>query len=535
MCYFRYLHIPLVSAERAWAYAMDIKNEIEQDNAPNKRNHMIRRLAKACVHATEVLEITKSCCDTRSQFEAESYSAWMCGTLYLERGKDWGKALSHFHHASSLLNELFKVSDYDQRNNIRYLLEQVEPAVRFCEYQLGRAGKSVEPLSTIGSGSLASKLESLAAESEASKISENLPELEWNGEVFPIRDERCKVMIHSAQQLAGTVESTAKDFLRKDEREQEEDIEKVIQLYDKAINAYDDARGAARSAGQLGSLMEEQQVELVALARALQGLELQMTIERNGMFAKVLENRLTRSIKRRLFPPKSKDKSERPARPEEIVRVYETLIANVTSLNDLAAEIGGAKGEILMDLCSARIAHFQASRCYFVAHKYLSDQAYQEAFSLFLRVQSRVKTALERFDECTDVDEIAKRELNELLIHAQAYKFVAEAELRAMDIETEERAVEGVETMNIEDTQRAKRPRRSDTMVDNIDCWVSYAGDEKNQATIAKVPPAPSFLPVRPIVLDTALMSIKPPKLTHRFVEEPSSTKSVVSRLFGWS
>jgi hypothetical protein len=72
-------------------------------------------------------------------------------------------------------------------------------------------------------------------------------------------------------------------------------------------------------------------------------------------------------------------------------------------------------------------------------------------------------------------------------------------------------------------------------MVDNVDNWVSYAGDEKNQAKIAKVPPAPGFLPVRPIVLDTALMSIEPPKLNHRFVGEPSNTKSVVSRLFGWS
>jgi len=523
-----------VSAERAWAYAMDIKNEIEQDNAPNKRNHMIRRLAKACVHANEVLEIAKACCDTRSQFEAEAYSAWMCGTLHLERGKDWGKALSHFHHASSLLNELFKVSVYDQRTNIRYLLEQVEPAVRFCEYQLGRTGKSVEPLGTFGSGSLASKLESLAAGNEGSNSSGNIAELERNGVIFPIRDEGSKIMIHSAQQLAGSVESTVQDFLKKEEKEQEEDIEKMIQLYDKAINAYDDARGAARSASQLGSLMEEQQLELVALARALQGLELQMTIERNSKLAKVLENRLTRSIRRRLFPVKSKDKSERPARPEEIVRVYETLIANVTSLNDLAAEIGGAKGEILMDLCSAKIAHFQAARCYFIAHKYLSDQAYQEAFSLFLRAQSRVKTASERFEECVDVDENAKRELNELLIHAQAYKFVAEAELEAMDIETEDRAVEGVESMNIEEP-RAKRPRESDTMVDNVDSWVSYAGDEKNQAKIAKVPPTPGFLPVRPIVLDTALMSIEPPKLNHRFVEEPSSTKSVVSRLFGWS
>lgn len=42
----RHLHIPLVSAERAWSYAMELKNQIEQVLEPHKRHHLIRRLSK---------------------------------------------------------------------------------------------------------------------------------------------------------------------------------------------------------------------------------------------------------------------------------------------------------------------------------------------------------------------------------------------------------------------------------------------------------------------------------------------------------
>jgi hypothetical protein len=52
----RYLHIPLVNAERAWAYSMDLKKEVENEggHAPEKRHHSIRRLTKAAFWASEL-------------------------------------------------------------------------------------------------------------------------------------------------------------------------------------------------------------------------------------------------------------------------------------------------------------------------------------------------------------------------------------------------------------------------------------------------------------------------------------------------
>ena len=53
---------------------------------------------------------------------------------------------------------------------------------------------------------------------------------------------------------------------------------------------------------------------------------------------------------RRQRPPPS------PPPAEDVVRLYEVLAANANDLNDLAAEVGGARGEALMDDCAAKVS-----------------------------------------------------------------------------------------------------------------------------------------------------------------------------------
>ena len=524
-----------MSAERAWAYAMDIKNEIEQSNAPAKRHHMIRRISKAAVHAKQLMKIVcQRCCDTRSNLEADAYCAWMTGTMYLEKGTNWEKALLNFDHAKNVLNELFKVSDYDQRVSIRHLLDQVEPSARFCEYQLGRSGQNVDLMRAKGDSSmLASQFEELATQNIAFKSSGAASEVEWNGETHPVRDERCKVKLMAAQELTASLNALIEEFSGKSEKDQDDGVEIVIQLYDKTVNAFSDVRNAAKSASQSGTITESQQLEIKALEKALEGVEQEKTLQRNTLLARVIESRLNRALRRRLLPSKSsKDKSEKPARPEELVRLYETLIANATALNDLAAESGGAQGEILMDVCTAKLAKFQAYRCYFIAHKYLSDKKYPEAHALFERAQKRCATAVERLNDCVEDDDVSKGDLESLKVKSKAFQTVCIAEYRAMELEHADSASKAVETISL-DEQQAKESAA--TLLENLNIWESFAGDGTGPAKISKIPPHIPYIPIRPIVLDNAILGIEAPSLEHRVVQEPSSTSSVVSRIFGWS
>jgi signal recognition particle subunit SRP68 len=67
----RYLYLPLVCAERSWAMAMELKQEINSD--PRKKFHLLRRLKKAAKHAKHLLQLSEACerCDARTRLEAQ--------------------------------------------------------------------------------------------------------------------------------------------------------------------------------------------------------------------------------------------------------------------------------------------------------------------------------------------------------------------------------------------------------------------------------------------------------------------------------
>jgi hypothetical protein len=65
-----------------------------------------------------------------------------------------------------------------------------------------------------------------------------------------------------------------------------DNVDELIQMHDRVVNAYADARGAVRSALQLSSITNDQQAQLTALGRAIHGVELEWTIKRNAALAK---------------------------------------------------------------------------------------------------------------------------------------------------------------------------------------------------------------------------------------------------------
>jgi signal recognition particle subunit SRP68 len=94
-----FLHIPLFNAERAWAYAMELKKELESSMDKRKRQHLIRRLAKAHRWAVDCAALVGQRCDPGSALEAEAYAAWMHGNLLLEKESDWELALAKYMRA----------------------------------------------------------------------------------------------------------------------------------------------------------------------------------------------------------------------------------------------------------------------------------------------------------------------------------------------------------------------------------------------------------------------------------------------------
>ena len=75
----RYLYLPLVDAERCWAYGMQLKSEANTE--PRKRFHMVGRLKKAVHHAELLLNLCESDkCDARTKLEAQVHNLFFFKT-----------------------------------------------------------------------------------------------------------------------------------------------------------------------------------------------------------------------------------------------------------------------------------------------------------------------------------------------------------------------------------------------------------------------------------------------------------------------
>lgn len=61
----------LFQAERAWAYAMQLKQEIAEKDDAQKKYHNLKRLAKAAKHSAKLEALCAEVGDKRTTFEAE--------------------------------------------------------------------------------------------------------------------------------------------------------------------------------------------------------------------------------------------------------------------------------------------------------------------------------------------------------------------------------------------------------------------------------------------------------------------------------
>merc|ERR1712012_1143525 len=132
----KHLHVPLVTAERAWAYYMQLKFEANSD--PRKKFHMVNRLRKAAKHAEALSAVCvdSSKVDARTKLETAAYSAWMSGTLYFETGK-WVEAQKMLTQAKAVYTSLSQAVGEEEGALFNGKIQEITPSLRYCAYNIG--------------------------------------------------------------------------------------------------------------------------------------------------------------------------------------------------------------------------------------------------------------------------------------------------------------------------------------------------------------------------------------------------------------
>jgi signal recognition particle subunit SRP68 len=131
------LLLVLTEAERAWAYAMALKDDAamnQDDNKPTERLavHMKKRLRKAVRVATALLELCKKYANERTIVEAEAYLATMRATQAQAENK-WSDALAQFSRASAIYKQMLSVS---QTVALSKHVREIDTLIEFCIHRL---------------------------------------------------------------------------------------------------------------------------------------------------------------------------------------------------------------------------------------------------------------------------------------------------------------------------------------------------------------------------------------------------------------
>ncbi|KAF4675572.1 signal recognition particle subunit srp68 [Perkinsus olseni] len=137
------LEIPLVSAERAWAYSAELLGVYAQfiEDKPALRYHGIGRLRKAVRYAQILLAMCRVHCDSRTVMEAEAYESFMSGVLEFNL-EEFPAALEKLTVANDLYQKLSVLTTSTSEKELKLekayyaqmLDSDIAPKLRQCRY-----------------------------------------------------------------------------------------------------------------------------------------------------------------------------------------------------------------------------------------------------------------------------------------------------------------------------------------------------------------------------------------------------------------
>jgi len=489
----RHLMVPLFNAERAWAVAMALKQDMESSENSRLKFHMVRKLVKAAQWGAEVKEICAARCDGRSALEAEAYGATMCGHLALEKER-WAEALQFFGASSRIFGELGTVGTVEQQDLFSQAVEESKPRLRYCRYQLGEAGgDDASALVSDASGDklLQGKLKAVLSES-LQKAAEKMDTVPWHGHMVPVRSEALRMLMLQIADKAAEADQAAAEI-------------GLLGLYDDA------AKLAAKELKAMegmksGAKVDEQRRELVELGHYLAHQKISKVMRRNSALleateAKLAEQDSSSSAGRAAAGGVGE---RRPVRPDDLIHLYDQQVDYVA---ELRAQPGAADDEAQAAAWEAQTASSKAHRTYYVAAAYALSGKWREAALLHDRAS---ELAAEAAALGADAGALLLK-IGAGRCKAKAQAALAKAKAAAGADEDESKEDGGVASSP---RKKDKKDKKEDVsaprvLLERLECY--DAGDKQSLYSLQHVPPALTPIACKPMLFDIAFNAIAMP------------------------
>lgn len=517
----RFLHILLYLAERAWSYAMAVK---QTPNGPNARQrfHLIGRLSKAVKWADLFSRACDEKADPKTSYEARAYAAYMKGSYLVEREQQWDIARRNFESARVIYVELGKYGSVENQVLCRQRVEdEIEPNIRYCLYKTGQSnmdGSELLKLSTQEGPALdllQAKLEAVMSEAR-SQQAVSMTELNWLGRRFSVDNAKTRSCIVKGQQLEKELGASTTTL----------SSEKRLSVFDKIFGAYQDARRHIREDLAAAGSAEGVKDNLNGLDKAVSCMILQQTMERNQLLVTISKNRLSKQQQH--FP--KEEKNDKSTKPQELVRLYDLLIQNLVDLMDLVTSGREQNSEeiIFASKLAARKFVFLAERCFYLAQVHCTAAKYAQAYLLYQRAREYSDTGLNNYQKIKHQQEASFEHQGEMeefqrlskecrvqscLVHALG---ISEASKLETSLQKE------VAKISLNQENVTSKIQKTGYLLERTNQYepvVALPGS-KEHPRILQLPPAFQAVACKPIVLDTAVNTLVFPSLEAHLKKE---------------
>ncbi|KOB63224.1 Signal recognition particle subunit SRP68 [Operophtera brumata] len=355
----RLLCVPLLQAERAWAHAMQLRQEANTE--PRKKFHLTSRLRKAHAHAQTLLQLC--------ELEAGAYAAWLHGVLLVEL-QQWRAAAESLQRAR--------------------LIEELKPSLRYCAYNIGDESAAGDLVAMRGQG-LIENLDSLMAQAKESR-SGVMHEVEWRGRRVTVRPEKVRLFLIALQDYDKSVASAPHVQAKIDI------LENILMDCKDAISVIKDE---IKNDPKLKAASETQTSGINHLLSYLLYLRLVRTIERNNLLVQQAEE----------AQATNGNIDGKKVRPHDLTRLYEIILQNYTELQQLPGFEADAPYQKEIEL---QMKAYRAFRCYYIAQVLTSLRRFREALAMLERASNYATDSIKsKLDDkqLTDKLQVLKKDI----------------------------------------------------------------------------------------------------------------------------
>ncbi|EDW80022.1 uncharacterized protein Dwil_GK12346 [Drosophila willistoni] len=373
----RFIHIPLISSERAWAYAMQLKQEANTE--PRKRFHLINKLRRACFYALQLQELCNSeVFDARTKLECEAYVAWMHGTLHFEL-QLWKSAGEHLKRAQVVYENLAKALPDDEQELYRAKVNEFAPNLRYCAYNIsgGASGGKIDEILELRAQGVLENLDVLVSQTKT-ESSEGLQTIDWRGRKVTVRPEKVRLFLLSAQELDKSLAKTTK-------------LDGKIELIERILMDCKDAIQAVRD-----EIKQDPKLRSLTTGQTVSGVQYLLAYLSYIRHSRTLQRNLCLVDQAKLNFDDPNQKSQivgdgKRVRSQDLARLYEIILQNVTEMQQIA----GMEEDVQYQSEVANLAiTFKAFRCYYIALTLIDMKKWKEAVALYERASNYATEAL---------------------------------------------------------------------------------------------------------------------------------------------